>query len=176
MYMGRNLMPRGYTPQRRLGDAFDDLTASIGNDFSDLSVPALSDGGSIISSSPSILPAADLSSLITTVPGLNVASDGSGSTALTQFNPATSDNSWQSLLTGVSKIAPAITNAYTASQTAAAQQALAKAQIAALPASTASTLTSLTSSAYFPYILLGGFALLAVSVLGGSSGAPARRR
>lgn len=168
MYFGTNTLVRR---PRRLGDAFDDLLSSVGSDFdSSLSVPALSDSGSIISSPTSLTSTADLSSLITTMPGLD---DG---TALTQLNPATSDSSWQSILNGVSKIAPSITNAYTATQTVAAQQALAKAQIAALPASASSVLSSLTTSPYFSYFAIGGFALLALSVLGGSSSGGSKRR
>jgi hypothetical protein len=167
-----HLQPNTYR-RTRLGDDFDDLLSSIGNGFSSLDVPAMSNGGSIITPSPTIVATPDLSQLVTNIPGLDVSSS-----ALTPMNPATSSSSWADIIGGVSKIAPAISNAYSTAQTSAAQRAIANAQIAALPtaASVSSAITSLTSSPYFSYIAIGGFALLALSVLGGSSSSGSRRR
>jgi len=68
-------------------------------------------------------------------------------------------------LNAIGKIAGPVANAYSTANNAATLNR----QIAAFPAASSNPFSSLTASPYFPYVIGGGFILLALSVLGGSS-------
>ena len=151
--------PRTARRAPRMGDAFDDLISESSNDINAVAAPGLVPTDSFTP----LVSTLDPSSLITSDP------------SLTQFNSATSPSAWTDLLTGISKIAPGVTSAYANAANTAALQSLVKAQTTSiLPASLSTSLSSITASPYFPYAIGGGFILLALSVLGGSS--PKRRR
>lgn len=170
--MGRPMMLRRvYYPTRapRLGDFFDDISNAL--NFSDLSVPSISDSGVINSpvdlsqlSTPSYLTSDPLSANTTSLIPQT-------SNSLVQFAPATADNSWQSILSSISKALPPLALAAgTVAQTNANISAMQAIPQAVTPSTLGQSLSSLISGPYGIYLIGGAFVLLALSVNGGSSG------
>jgi hypothetical protein len=145
-------LPRVPRRDGRMGDAFDDLMSSV--NFA--SSPSLS-----VPSSPTMFSSFDVPSLLTnTVPDIS------------QSFPATSDSSWQNILTGVSKALQPLATAYGTIKTANAASSLASRAVA--PVASAPSLpspASLLSGSYAPYLIGGG--LLLVALMSGGGG---RRR